>query len=255
VALWEADHLVGAALGSLRQRPDGLLIGGPRLLLIAPELRGRGHGSHLLAELEVRLAAAGARELWIGQIAPNYLWPGLEPRDTAALCLLQRRGYERAGEAINMEVELSVRPWWTPDDERHVSAQGWTLRRATAADADTLGSWAVEQFSASWAWEVRLACAATPPTAFLVERDGTIGGFACHSVSGLAGCFGPTGTAPELRGLGFGRALLLRCLADLRTLGFERIEIGWVGPVSFYSRSVGAVVSRVFWSFVKPAGR
>jgi mycothiol synthase len=255
LALWDGPRLVGAALGSLRHPDDGPSFGGPRLLLVAPERRGRGHGAALLAELEARLVAAGAAELRVGRIAPNYLWPALDPRDTVALCLLERRGYARSGEAVNMALDLAAQPWWAPADEARLASGGWRVRRATPGDADGLGAWVRARFGASWEWEARLACAGEPPSVFLAERDGAVGGFACHSVSGLPGTFGPTGTAAELRGAGLGTALLRRCLADLRERGFARAEIGWVGPVSFYSRAAGAAISRVFWSFAKPAPR
>ena len=59
------------------------------------------------------------------------------------------------------------------------------------------------------------------------------------------------GTAPELRGKGLGRVLLLRCLRDLRDLGYREAQIGWVGPLDFYARHCGAQVSRVFWMLRK----
>jgi predicted N-acetyltransferase YhbS len=250
LGLWDGPRLIGAALGSLRDTANGRA-GGPRLLLVEPELRLRGFGSGLLAELERRLVVAGAAELRVGGLPPNYLWPGLDPRDTAALCMLERRGYKRAGEAVNMEVDLTARrAWWTADDEARLPA-GWAIRRAGEQDREPLAAWAREQFSELWAWEVRAALNLQPAAAFVAERDGQLGGFACHSVSGLPGTFGPTGTAKALRGAGLGKALLLRCLADLREQGYERVEIGWVGPIAFYSRVAGAAISRVCWFYSK----
>lgn len=246
LGLWREGRLAGAALGSLRATPDGLA-GGPRLLVVAPELRGRGLGTRLMDELEARLVEAGATELRVGRLAPNYLWPGLDPRDTAALCMLQRRGYERSGDAVNMGVALAGRAWWGPTDEARLAAAGWAVRRAGPADEARLVAWVTAIFGELWAWETREALAASPPSAFIAERGGQIGGFACHSVSGLPGTFGPTGTDPAVRGAGLGRALLLRSLADLRELGYAEVEIGWVGPVAFYSRAAGAAISRVCW--------
>jgi mycothiol synthase len=45
--------------------------------------------------------------------------------------------------------------------------------------------------------------------------------------------------------------LLLRCLADQRATGLERVQIGWVGPLRFYSGVVGARVERVFFRYRK----
>jgi mycothiol synthase len=246
LALWDGPRLAGAALGGTRATPDGLA-GGPRLLLVDPELRGRRLGTRLMDELEARLVAAGVAELWVGRLAPNYLWPGLDPRDTAALCLFERRGYARAGDAVNMSVALAGRPWWTPADDERLTASGWALRRGQPGDEPSLSAWVREHFGELWVWEARAALAATQPAVFLVVRGAQIGGFACHSVSGLPGTFGPTGTDPALRGAGLGKALLLRCLADLQEQGFAEVEIGWVGPVAFYSRVAGATINRVSW--------
>lgn len=251
LGLWDGTGLVGAALGSLRATADGLA-GGPRLLLVAPELRRRGLGTRLMDELEGRLVAAGAAELRVGRLAPNYLWPGLDPRDTAALCLFEGRGYTRAGDAVNMAVELAGRDWWSRADEEGLAATGWALRRAAPADEARLVAFVDAHFGELWVWEARLALAQDPPTAFVAEGQGAIGGFACHGVSGLPGTFGPTGTDPAVRGAGLGKALLLRCLADLKGRGFAAIEIGWVGPVGFYSKVAGASISRVCWFLRKP---
>ncbi|HMQ35107.1 MAG TPA: GNAT family N-acetyltransferase, partial [Chloroflexaceae bacterium] len=175
LALWDGGRLAGVALGSLRATPDGPA-GGPRLLVVAPELRGRGLGTRLMDELEARLAAAGAAELRVGRMAPNYLWPGLDPRDTAALCMFQRRGYERAGDAVNMSIALAGRRWWGPADEARLAAAGWAVRRATAADGERLAAWVGAQFGELWAWETGAALALSPPAAFLAERGGQIGG-------------------------------------------------------------------------------
>jgi mycothiol synthase len=250
LGLWNGPRLIGAALGSLRDTAGGRA-GGPRLLLVEPELRLRGFGSGLLAELERRLVATGAAELRVGGLPPNYLWPGLDPCDTAALCMLERRGYARTRDAVNMEVDLIARPtWWTPDDAARLPA-GWAIRRGEARDREPLAAWVRAQFGELWVWEAHAALDQRPAAVFLAERAGQIGGFACHSVSGLPGAFGPTGTDEALRGAGLGKALLLRCLADLRERGYQRVEIGWVGPVAFYSRVVGATINRVFWLFTK----
>jgi len=250
IGLWDGARLIGASLGSLRSAGEEL-VGGPRLMLVAPERRGQGHGGRLLGELEQRLLAAGVRELRVGRLAPNYLWPGLDPRDTAALCMLEQRGYTRSGDAVNMDVDLAARVWWPAEAQAALAATGWALRRGDVIDTERLPRWVREHFGALWEWEARLALTSTPASIFLAEREGQIGGFACHSVSGLAGTFGPTGTDAAVRGAGLGKALLLRCLADLRALGFGRVEIGWVGPLGFYSRVAGAAVSRVCWFYSK----
>ncbi|GAA3446682.1 hypothetical protein [Planomonospora venezuelensis] len=55
--------------------------------------------------------------------------------------------------------------------------------------------------------------------------------------------------APAARGLGAGRVLLRRCLAETRAAGLVRAQISWVGPLGFSSRAVGARAERVFWLY------
>jgi GNAT superfamily N-acetyltransferase len=75
-------------------------------------------------------------------------------------------------------------------------------------------------------------------------------GFACHG-STRRGWFGPMGTLESERGRGIGSVLLKRSLADMKTAGLVTARIGWVGPVRFYARSVGARVERVYWLYRK----
>ncbi len=249
LALWEGAELIGVALGSVR-RKDEHGFGGLRLLAVHPAWRRRGLGTQLLGELEQRMAAAGLSELRIGGIAPNYLYPGLDVRDTPAYCLLTRQGYTRVGEAINMQVDLAARDW-AAERAAMVLRDGWTVQRACPAEQAAVGAWVQAHWSASWAWEAAYAFTMHEPPIFLALRDGEIGGFACHSVSGLSGTFGPTGTDSALQGQGLGRALLLACLADLRAQGHAHCEIGWVGPISFYARAANATINRVCWQLSK----
>jgi predicted N-acetyltransferase YhbS len=59
------------------------------------------------------------------------------------------------------------------------------------------------------------------------------------------------GTAPNAQGQGIGGVLLRRCLGDLRAAGYGEAQIGWVGPVPFYSGAVGAYIDRVFFLYRK----
>jgi GNAT superfamily N-acetyltransferase len=246
---WVEQRLVGALLGAVRER-QGAPFGGVRLLVVHPAWRRQGIATRLLHALEERCVAAGITTLQIGGIAPNYLYPGLDVRDTPAFCLFERMGYTRVGEAVNMHVDLLAHPWAVMLAQAPIAA-GWQIRRAHAHEAAAVVAWVQAHWSASWAWEAQHAFTAAEPTIFLALCDGQIGGFACHSVSGLPGTFGPTGTLPTLQGQGLGRALLYVCLADLHALGYAHCEIGWVGPISFYARAAHATISRVYWQLHK----
>ena len=248
-------RMLGFALGSLRPaRDDQPTTGHIDLLIVAPEHRGRGIGRALLAEVEHRLIAAGATRLRIRGNPPNYAWPGIDVRYTPAVCLAESAGYQRLRDGANMVVELAAATrdglLATDADERRLAEHGVEVRRAELEDEDSLRAWVESEFGGSWAAECGLALRNEPPTLHVATRDGAFLGFAAHAAQ-LVPVFGPMGTAQSARGLGIGAVLLRRCLADQRDAGVEVAEIGWAGPVRFYSRAVGARLGRVFWIYEK----
>ena len=88
--------------------------------------------------------------------------------------------------------------------------------------------------------------------ATMLRHKGTVIAFAAWEANNLGmGWFGPMGTAPEARGEGIGRLLLLRCLEDMRNAGRRCATIPWVGPVPFYEQTVGARVWRTYIRYEK----
>ena len=66
-------------------------------------------------------------------------------------------------------------------------------------------------------------------------------GVACYDAA-CRNFFGPELVAPDRRGRGIGRALLLSALHAMRADGYAYAIIGWAASVDFYQRAVGAVV-------------
>jgi GNAT superfamily N-acetyltransferase len=108
-------------------------------------------------------------------------------------------------------------------------------------------------FTEVWRQEADRAVHRATPTAFVALRGEAITGFACHGVY-RRDWFGPIGTAPDERGSGIGEALLRLCLDDLAEAGIAQAQICWIGPMSFYSRTVGARCGRQFVMFDKELG-
>jgi mycothiol synthase len=246
-----AGEVTGACYGSLRARPGRTTLGYIDLLAVAPAAAGRGTGRALLDAMEAQLAGRGAEELVIGGHPPVYLWPGIDVRYTAMICLAGRAGYERYADATDMAVDLSTGDLTRGD----LTAGGITLRRATRTESPALTSWlrAGPWGQSTWPEEVAATLDREPVTCHVACRDGQYLGFACHG-SVRAGWFGPMGTLDAERGLGIGASLLRRCLADMRAAGQQTAMIGWVGPVRFYARTVGARVDRVYWLYRKKRG-
>lgn len=116
----------------------------------------------------------------------------------------------------------------------------WGVRKVLAPETSPAAEWIAGQFSRAWADEFHKAAGAWPVTAFLAVAGGKVIGFACYDAAAL-GVFGPTGVAPDRRGAGVGKALLMACLHDMAARGYAYAVIGGSGPDAFYERAVGAV--------------
>jgi mycothiol synthase len=211
--------------------------------------RRHGVGRQLLGALESRLAAAGARSLRIGGNSWFYAWPGVDPAYSDALHLVEGAGYRRCGIIQNMSLSLCD---WLPGsaDSALRDPASTVVRRAEPGDAAALDAFMSQHFSRTWRREASLALDRPVPTVFVAVRDQHLVGFGCHGVYRRT-WFGPLGIAPGQRSGGIGEALLRRCLDDLAAAGVQETEICWIGPIGFYTRTVGARCDRQFALFEK----
>ncbi|MFZ9935999.1 MAG: GNAT family N-acetyltransferase [Luteolibacter sp.] len=139
-------------------------------------------------------------------------------------------------------IDMLVRLYDLPDSTElyaRVAAAGVSLRRARAFEKHTVAAFA-RTFSEKWASEVEVALTRQPAACFIATRDRQILGFACYDTT-MRGFFGPTGVAESARGLGLGKALLMRSLEALRETGYAYAIIGGVGPREFYEKACGAI--------------
>lgn len=226
----------GLVFASVSGRDPG--VGHIDLLAVHPDQQGKGHGRELVRAAEEWLRAQRVTEVRFAGNPPCYAWPGIDVRYTAATCLAESLGYERYHVAWNMTADLSA-GLSVEDDLVRLAAQGVTVG---SGERERVTEFAREHWNDNWAWE-----AANAAGLHHAERDGKILAFAAWGAR--PAWFGPMGTAPEARGLGLGGVLLKRCLAEQRAAGQSHAQIGWVGPLRFYSRAVGARVERVFWLY------
>jgi mycothiol synthase len=233
----ESGVLVGAAVLSVgHKHPEA---GHVDLLLVDPAHRRRGLALSMLAELEQLARARGLAVLKVVGNAPDYVWPGVDVRYTAAICALEKAGFKRSNVAWNMTAPLP------PSGPLRGVPEGVTVKRMDDSDRDAVLKVVTAQWGWSWAAEVERAAGC-----HVALRDGEPIAFAAWG-----GCrpswFGPMGTLPAATGLGLGAVLLRRCLEDQAALGLTSAQIGWVGPVPFYANAVGAYIERVFFLFEK----
>jgi GNAT superfamily N-acetyltransferase len=139
-------------------------------------------------------------------------------------------------------IDMLVRLYDLPNSTslyEDVASKGVTLRRARAFEKHTVAAFA-RTFSEKWQSEVEVALTRQPVACFIATRDKQILGFACFDTT-QRGFFGPTAVAEEARGLGLGKALLMKALEALREIGYAYAIIGGVGPREFYEKACGAI--------------
>lgn len=247
--------------------PDAAHIGGIRWMSVHPEHRGAGVGHFLLQFACDRLRAAGATAVDFISTPPFYIRPGVDIARTDVIAWLLQQGFRHERTLFNMTVDLKT---FEPPSEAEIygrDAAGYAIRRATPDDRLPFAKYCLHEWTANWGREATQGLEHDPRSLFLAVRHLTpemapesgpasesgataaweIVGFASYETSQVMGSFGPTGVTPAHRGHGLGQRLLWATLADMKALGRERSEIGWVGPVDFYFRAAGAKLGPAFW--------
>ncbi|GJM26873.1 MAG: hypothetical protein DHS20C16_32880 [Phycisphaerae bacterium] len=219
------------------------------LFAVRADRQRAGIASELLDRSLEGLRGDGVEEVEALAIPGNYFTPGIDPRYTSGLCFLEKRGFQRFRDCVNMIGRLDD-AFDTSTDTKRLEDAGLVIRRATANDGPLLDAYFSRDFGDDWRMEAGLALANDPPALHLALKDGAVIAFSAHSTQNREwGFFGPMGTSPETRGLGIGRLLLQLCLNDLRDAGHQTAVIPWVGPIPFYSHHAGCTVDRVFWRY------
>ena len=250
IALQRDRQVIGVVLGSVSHRDRS--IGHVDLVAVDPRERRRGVARALVSRIEGALAGLGAGDVVIAGNAPYYAWPGIDVRYTPAVCAAMAFGFEQDQPAWSMTVDVrDEQAVATSADEERLAAAGITVRRAGVADVPALVRFTAANFGEGWGGEITHSVGRDRAGCHLaMDPDGALLGFAAYG-SSRPTWFGPMGTAPAARGLGLGNLLLRRCLADQRAAGHDRVQIGWVGPLPFYSKAVSARVERVFLLYRK----
>ena len=231
--------VIGAAFGTVTREADATLSGAITLLAVHPEHTRSGIGRTLLRELERRLGELGATEIWTGGGQPRFWWPGIDITQTATIRFFENAGYIEDDRVDNMRVALAEADL-TENPPADVS-----IHRLTAEEWPRFLSWMELAWEDPWGREVATTLDSSPVSCFVAERNDSYLGFAAYGTNRRS-WFGPMGSSPEARGSGIGTELLRLCLRDYVDQGLTECEIGWVGPVEFYEKTVGATISRTF---------
>ena len=121
-----------------------------------------------------------------------------------------------------------------------VAAGGIAVRRPAASERTAVVDWMRAHGSPGLGGRVRGGVRAAPVACFVAVEGASVCGVACYDAA-CRNFFGPELVAPDRRGRGIGRALLLSALHAMRADGYAYAIIGWADSVDFYRRAVGAV--------------
>jgi len=251
----DGGRVVGYMAGVCRASEGGL-DAGILAFAVHGDYRGQGIASRMLIHVEERVRARGAKSTCVGFTRPNYLTAGIDPRYTPAVAFLLRRGYKKGGEIFNMDVDLLSSDWETSALEMDLAGRGIRCVRLSDESMGALQRFFAEEgTSPGWQFQIMQAARREPPGVFVALDDpGNVQGFAVYD-GVRPGWFGPMATRETARGKGIGSLTYLKCLQAMKAEGYETAVINAVGPLPFYSRVSGAVVSRVFWRMVKDLGQ
>jgi len=228
-----------------------------KFFVVREDWRYKGLGAYIFAELLSRVKNSKYKcfrmKYDVMVSAPDYWYPGLDPRHTRAFFFLKKLGFRKGSERVNLSVDLKALSQDKPPNQKNE----FLIERARKEDIEELASLSFidKKYRLSyWPKEIRLSFTNSPISTFIARdtKNNKIIGWATHSV-GYPGCFGPTGVSRKARGKGLGSLLLKWCLWELKNEGIDECIIRWVGENTtyFYLKSVGARVSQIYWTMSK----
>ncbi|MCX7020333.1 MAG: GNAT family N-acetyltransferase [Candidatus Sumerlaeota bacterium] len=243
---------MGFVQGAMGKGSDNHTMAYIRMIVVDRAWRNKGVAAALLAQIEQKFRAHGAKTVSTMDCPQNYFMPGIDFRYTEAICFFQKHGYAFHRENHNLLCNISVEAY--PDLNARIAAlekDNIEIRRASLGDEEEV----FRLLADNWpGWRDEAVCAFTnnPVSLHIARYEGKTVAFSAFQGNNKSlSWFGPMGTLPILRGKGIGGILLQLCLCDLASHGWRTAIIPWVGPVRFYQRMCGARMDRCFWVYRK----
>jgi GNAT superfamily N-acetyltransferase len=250
ILVGKEEGKIVAFMPGLWKQKEVRRIGWIKWFAVERKMRREGIGSRLLEELEARFRKHRVQEIRISDSAPNYLQPGIDPRNTEAVAFLLRKGYAKTGDFFHMEAKLARQDLETRESEQILNGEGFRFRRLEPGDRQNfmtfLGGEPKED-----AYRVDKCYRQQPISCHIAVHGGNVVAYAQYDVD-RPGWFGGMRTSEEFRrAKGLGTILFKRCLTDMRRLGYTKALIGWVAPLYFYAKVADARVCRTMWLMTK----
>lgn len=203
------------------------------------------------------LADRGAFKIVFGQDVRHF-FPGCPEEAVTLHDFLMVEGFYEGRTVMDVEADLTR---YEPPEEclsvlRTTDDQGETVqvRPLAESERDNLRSFLEREFPGRWRYDTfaKLAEEGVTDFVYCLWHHGAIAGFALTQSFGCKfpiagavwradlgerwGALGPIGIAAELRGKGYGHALLAYSLCELKVKGVERCLIDWTVLDAFYAR-------------------
>lgn len=217
--------------------------------VVDKEYQRKGIGSSMMNEFLTRVKGKGITRVIYGPSVPDYWQPGVDIRNTGLYFFLKKHKYKTQKVIFNLTISLDFLKT-KPASKKH----GYKYGRVQPEDFDKTFEFVKRHFSeGTWPEEVKYSFNRNPPTTFIAKNEeNEIVGWATHSQF-FPGSFGPTGVLESLRGKGLGTELFLWTLWDIKQNGLDTCEIMWVvgDTVKFYSKTVGAYISPIYYPMYK----
>ena len=116
------------------------------------------------------------------------------------------------------------------------------IKRVLSPDKNKIIEYVRKNFNENWVNECDCSFSNNPISCFIAVKDKQVIGFACYDAT-AKNYFGPTGISEIHRGMGIGKALLLKCLFAMRENGYGYAIIGGADEaIKFYEKTVDASV-------------
>jgi ribosomal protein S18 acetylase RimI-like enzyme len=219
-----------------------------KLFAVREDCRKMGVATALFDELENRLKEDGVKRIRISDYPFWYLFSGVDLKYEDAIDFLSLRGFRKAGETVDYEIDLLR--FHIPKRLASISISPFTIRRAKHEDRETVFKWIKTEFSVFWAYEADASFKHTDPKLWIAEENGKIIGFAVYGAL-EPHWFGPIGVSTEARSKGIGSILLFNCLKSMREEGQRHTVIPWTSHLFFYTQVPGITRIRHYWIMEK----
>ncbi len=226
-----------------------------KALIVEKEFRRQGIGKNMFKEIMNRAKTKNENISYInfGASPPNYWLTGVDLRHTDLLFFLKKNRFKLIETRQNLTVPLKNLNLKPLSDKK-----GYHYERVQPKDFEELIKFVRDNYGhSSWPEEVQMSLKNAPPSTFVAKnKDGKIIGWATYGLQ-FPGAFGPTGVLYTIQGKGIGSELLKWCLWDIKQNGLETCTIMWVvgNTIKFYSKSIGAYISPVFYQMTKKLRR